>query len=334
MDRIDYAKNCVLARVYKKQMIEKSRIERMINAKDGDEVYKLLMETEFSKCMEDVNSVQDYKKMLNNEIRRIFMLGEELLLDDEILDLLRYKYEFHNMRVIAKSLVTEKDFSDLYFEIGSFNPKDIRDKLAAGQTIGLPENVVTVISEAIEAYEEDKNPQMIDFIVDHYYFKALINASNKIDSEIINEYVKAKIDFYNVTTFLRAKKHKIANQETLKLILASGGDVDIDKLKILGDGDADRIAELVNHGQKGKYLLKAISQMKDKGKLDSLDSLASEYLNYMCDEVKFEHFGPEPIFAYLLLKERQESLVRTILTAKLNGISKEVIRERLGDDIV
>ena len=87
MNRLDYAQNCVLARVYAKGMLDRARIDRMINAADAQEAFRLLLETEYSKSSENVKNVHNYDNLLGNKIQRIYRLGEELLLDEENLAL-------------------------------------------------------------------------------------------------------------------------------------------------------------------------------------------------------------------------------------------------------
>ena len=42
-------------------------------------------------------------------------------------------------------------------------------------------------------------------------------------------------------------------------------------------------------------------------------------------------FGPEPLFGYIVAKERENKLLRIIMVSKLNNIPPDRIRERLRD---
>lgn len=334
MNRLDYAQNCVLARVYAKGMLDRARIDRMINAADAQEAFRLLLETEYSKSSENVKDVHDYDNLLGNEIQRIYRLGEELLLDEEILKMIAYKYEFHNMRVIAKGLATGKNFEHLYLEVCSFRPKWVREQIENGHYSNLPQYVEETLKKAMEAYEMDKNPQAIDFSIDRDYFHNMVVTSQKIGVPMIEDYVKALVDFYNVSALVRAKKHGVANLQNLDAMLVAGGDIDINKLKKLMNAEVDRIIELVKFGAKGKFMVKGLEAYKETGSLEVFEDSRADYLDLISSETRYEHFGPEPIFAYLLQKERELSQVRIILISKLNGISAAEIRERLGDEYV
>lgn len=55
------------------------------------------------------------------------------------------------------------------------------------------------------------------------------------------------------------------------------------------------------------------------------------YLSRLNSNSKFITFGPEPIFYYLVAKEKEISKIRFILVGKLNNIPYFKIRKRLGD---
>ena len=51
-------------------------------------------------------------------------------------------------------------------------------------------------------------------------------------------------------------------------------------------------------------------------------------------ESKYVVFGPEPLFTYLVAKEREINAVRMIMVSKINNISSDKIRERLRETYV
>ena len=114
----------------------------------------------------------------------------------------------------------------------------------------------------------DKNPQAIDFSIDRDYFHNMVVTSQKIGVPMIEDYVKALVDFYNVSALVRAKKHGVANLQNLDAMLVAGGDIDINKLKKLMNAEVDRIIELVKFGAKGKFMVKGLEAYKETGSLE------------------------------------------------------------------
>lgn len=98
MDRLDYAQGVVMARVYEKRLLDKGKLEKMIDAKDANEAFKVLLDSEYSKSAEGVEGVNDYEILLKNETSRVFKLGNEMLQDKRILEILSLKYDYHNLK--------------------------------------------------------------------------------------------------------------------------------------------------------------------------------------------------------------------------------------------
>ena len=67
------------------------------------------------------------------------------------------------------------------------------------------------------------------------------------------------------------------------------------------------------------------------GRLSGLEKISQNYLMELNKNSKYIVFGPEPLFAYLVAKEREISAIRMIMVGKINNIESNKIRERLGD---
>jgi len=55
------------------------------------------------------------------------------------------------------------------------------------------------------------------------------------------------------------------------------------------------------------------------------------YIIELNKQSKYVHFGPEPIFSYIVAKETEIKVLRIIMVSKLNNIPPDRIRERLRD---
>lgn len=331
VDDTRYAHNCVVARVYGKRILDKARTDRMIDAKDAEEAFRLLLETDYAQSAQDVTDVYDYDTLLGNEIERIHKLAEELFLDEKIVQLHALKYGYHNLRVIAKELVTNENFEDLYIDVCSFDPKYIKEQAKAKSYMHMPDFVVEVLEKALEEFGKTKNPQTIDFTVDQAYFEHIKKLADQIDVPLISLYVRTEIDFYNVISLLRAQKHKVASLQVLDSLMVEGGDIDVKKLKDLVNAPVERLLDVVKYyGRKGQFMIEGIEHYRNTNSLEVLEDNRAEYLDEIGSDTNYQHFGPEPIFAYILAKEHELALVRVILISKLNHVPAEEIRERLG----
>ena len=108
MNRMDYGRSVVTVRVLEKRLLTKNRLERMIEAGSPDDVLKQLGETEYSHNMADIKDSRSYEKILRRETERVFSLVREMSNDSEIVDILSIKYDYHNLKVLLKSKLSER----------------------------------------------------------------------------------------------------------------------------------------------------------------------------------------------------------------------------------
>ncbi|MEG0250688.1 MAG: V-type ATP synthase subunit C [Peptostreptococcus sp.] len=330
MDRLDYAQGVVMARVYEKRLLDKGKLDKMIDAKDADESFKMLLDSEYSKSAEGVESVDDYELLLKNETSRVFGLGGEMLQDKRILEILSLKYDYHNLKTMVKAKVSGKNLEDLFIYSSENNPEKIRLQFESGHFTDTKSEFIKTLREAEEKYSDTSDPQMIDIVVDRAYFRHLRSIADSLEIELFSDYVSGSIDFYNVSSMLRAMKMG-KNTNFLNDILVEGGGISTGKLIELSRESFDRIATSLKSEKVGRALLDSAEQYKETGSLSVVDNEKDVYLRRLNSDSRFISFGPEPIFAYLVAKEKEISIVRLILVGKLNNIPSTKLRERLGD---
>ncbi len=330
MDRLDYAQGVVMARVYEKKLLDKGKLDKMIDAKDADEAFKILLDSEYTKSAEDVESVKDYELLLKNETARVFSLGAEMLHDKRILEILSLKYDYHNLKTMVKAKVSGKNLEDLFIYSSENNPEKIRLQFESGQFTDTKSEFIKALRNAEEKYNENSDPQMIDVVIDRAYFKHLKEIADSLGIELFSDYVAASIDFFNVSSMLRAMRMG-KSQNFLEEVLVEGGGISVGKLINLSREEFDRLATALKSEKIGSALVDSVEPYKESGSFSVVDNEKDIYLRKLNSDSRFISFGPEPIFAYLVAKEKEISVVRLILVGKLNNIPSTKLRERLGD---
>lgn len=332
MDRLDYAQGVVMARVYEKKLLDRARLDKMIDAKDADEAFKILMDTDYAKSADGVRGVGDYELLLKNETARAFKAGSEMLGGDKrILEILSLKYDYHNLKTMVKAKVSGKDMDDLFIYSSDNRPDKIKLQFESGHFTDTKSEFANALREAEAKYTDTLDPQMIDIVMDRAYYSHLYSIAKSLDIDLFNDYVGASIDFYNISSMLRAvKMGKSTN--FLNEILVDGGGISVNKLISLSREEFDRLALTIKSEKIGRTLVECIDDYKASGcSLTVVDSMKDVYLSRLNSDSRFIPFGPEPIFAYLVAKEKEISMIRLILVGKLNKISSAKLRERLGD---
>ena len=327
MDRMDYGQSVVTIRILEKRLLTRNRLERMIEAQTPEEVLKLLGETEYSQDMADIHGSQDYEIILKRETERVFSIVRNMIKNTGIVDILSLKYDYHNLKVLLKSKITGKDFSSLLMQAGTIDASKFKVKFES-QSNDLPQEIMEAIDEVQKDFEENHNPQRIDIIVDKHYFRNLSRLAKEIDVKVITDYVEGLIDFQNMITLFRVQKQK-RDARFLETVIFEGGTISKNKIVASINDNTDTILNKFKKEKLGTYLVKGLEAFSETKRLSELEKISDNYLMELNKESKYVVFGPEPLFTYLVAKEREINAVRMIMVSKINNISSDKIRERL-----
>lgn len=327
MDRMDYGQSVVTIRILEKRLLTRNRLERMIEAQTPEEVLKLLGETEYSQDMADIHGSHDYEIILKRETERVFSIVRNMIKNTGIVDVLSLKYDYHNLKVLLKSKITGKDFSSLLMQAGTIDASKFKVKFET-QSNDLPQEIIEAIDEVQKDFEENHNPQRIDIIVDKHYFRNLSRLAKEIDVKVITDYVEGLIDFQNMITLFRVQKQK-RDARFLETVIFEGGTISKNKIVASINDNTDTILNKFKKEKLGTYLVKGLEAFSETKRLSELEKISDNYLMELNKESKYVVFGPEPLFTYLVAKEREINAVRMIMVSKINNISSDKIRERL-----
>ena len=204
----------------------------------------------------------------------------------------------------------------------------LRQAVETKSSSDLDNDYLISIREAADSYEEYKNSQAVDIILDRRYFTHLRHLAESLDDAKILDLVTFYIDLNNLSTLTRAIRQK-RTRNFLTTILSSSGTIPKDQLVQIG---ADN---LVNAGKKlaeTKYKNIILASINDETKELSPEKIDLETDNAFINRIKdakLEVFGPLPMIAYLYAKENEVKNLRLILVGKENDLSVESIRERM-----
>lgn len=330
MDRMDFIQGVTRTRVLETRLLSGTRLDRIIEARDIREIFKILNETEYSNAVSAVNRDDEYEKILSSELKRVYKLMREVSKDPVVVDLMALKYDYHNLKVMLKEEKFNKDLSDLYSPIGTLDMKKLKTEFADDNLKEIQPQFREAIEEVLEDLAVNLDPQRIDIIMDKYYFNHFYKMASDTKIDLFVEYVKDMIDFINIKSIIRLRNQGKDIRFSQDVILENGN---IDKETILATLN-DSIDNMVNKFRNSKIsfgLLKGLESYKNTNRLSDLEKYMDDYLMDLNKPSKSIHFGPEPIFSYIVAKEAEIKTLRIIMVAKLNNLSPDVIRERVRD---
>lgn len=330
MDRMDYVQSVTRTRVLETRLLSRARIERMVDAKDMEEVFKILGETEYSNVMAGINRAEDYEKILSSELKRVYELMYEMSKDKIVVDLMALKYDYHNLKVLVKEKILNQDFSDMYTPISTTDFNQLKVNYLSGNLKEIEPRFREALEAAEKDYDENQDPQRIDILLDRFYFNHLYDLALETDIPLFKKYVKDLIDFTNIKTLIRVKKQK-KDMKFLEEVLIQNGNISKEELVLSLNDPIEVITHKYRNYDISPEMKKGLEIYQNTGRLSELEKLMDNYLMELNKPSKYIHFGPEPLFSYIVAKETEIKVLRIIMVSKINRLSPEEIRERLRD---
>jgi V/A-type H+-transporting ATPase subunit C len=330
MDIMQFSQVIPRIRVYETKLLYKSKIDRMIDSNSANESLKVLQETEYANVMTNVKRAEDYEIILSEELNRLFNMMYEISPQKSLIDLMSIKYDYSNIKVILKGMFLKIDLSYLLVNVGTIDAMTLKALVENNEIRDLAPIMREAIEETILKFEEEKDPQMIDIILDKYMFKHLIQIKNEINDTFVEKYVTALIDSTNIKSLLRVKKQN-KGREFFGSVIIEGGSIDKDKLLSMLNDAVENIINKLAYTNYADFVRTGIEYYTKTNSVSMLEKLVDNYIMSMMKDAKIIPFGVEPIVAYVYAKETEIKIIRIIMVGKLNNIAAEVIRERLRD---
>lgn len=330
MNSMEFTQVIPRLRVLETRLLDKAKIDRMIDGDSANEALKVLQESEYANVMTGVKRAEDYEIILSKELKRVYELMYDASPSKALIDLMSIKYDYHNIKVLLKGMFLQKDFSEMLISVGKIDIHTLKQSINNNSLGELPKVMKEAIEKAKETFEANKDPQEIDIILDNAMFAEMKDIAKELNDMFVDKYVKALIDLTNIKTLLRVKKQN-KNRDFLQEVIITGGAIDKDTIVGFLNDAPENISNKLSFTDYSELIRFGIEDYTKTGSASLLEKLIDNYIMNMMKEAKFIPFGVEPVLAYIYAKETEIKVVRIIMVGKLNNISGEVIRERLRD---
>jgi V/A-type H+-transporting ATPase subunit C len=319
-----YAFETAKVRALETQMLSAATLLDMANAENFDQAVDLLTASEYdlphgSKNFADVENVL---RLRRSAVRELF---EGLMIDKPIVELFRTRDDFANLRLALRRTLTEKPLGTDYSSDGNVSP-EIFEEVFEQENYELPPYYMQrAIEQAVLAYYQDKDIRRIDYTIDRFQAQYNLVAARRLKSLFLLGLFRIQIDLTNIRTMLRLK---FTESEYQKVFL-EGGYVKFDRLKHGLELGYESVGQsffvtpyyqLIETGT--DYLATDKSFLKLEGQCE-------DYLTGFLKTTTQITAGPQPIIAYLLMKENEIRTIRLILTAKKNSLDTKLILDRI-----
>jgi len=320
----DYLQLSAYVRARETKLLNKERIERMLEAPTTADALKVLEECGWG----DVSSLsqEDFETRLGTFLNEQISDIEEMLPDKRILEVVRLKYDYHNIKVLIKSEAVGELPDRLMSRLANIEPELLKAAYLQRDYRSLPQSIADSITEAAEILGRTGDPQLMDFALDKRYSAEALRLADEIGSEFLKGYIRLFIDCANLRALVRASRLG-KDAEFLMRALIEGGNVSPDEL-VLGVGSEERLSSLFASSVLGEAANAGAEAIKG-GRLTNFERLTDNALKEYLSGAKFISFGEAPVVAYLFSLESEISTIRIIITGRRSGLSPADIRRYL-----
>lgn len=307
-------------------MISRGTFLDMANSENLGGAVELLGGSDYS-MLSSAAGIGEMEQMLLDkraEVRNLFI---ELMIDEDLVELLRARHDFANMRLAIRRVVTERPIGLDYSDFGSVPAAEFEEIFEQENYGRFPEYLQEAVEEAVLGYYSDKDIRRIDYAIDRYESQYRIKKAVELKSEFLLSLFRTRVDLTNIRTMMRLK---LADRDDKGLFL-SGGFVDVDRfVHGLGVG-YEALAPLFFATPYHDVVEGGVSYLVAEESFLRLERLCEEHTNGFLRSTQPLAAGPQPVIAYFLLKENEIKSLRMVLTCKNNGLDTRLVIDRLGE---
>jgi len=339
-----YTFQTAVVRALETQMLSRATLLDMANAESFEAAADLLVASEYAMPhIKDFVQMEDILQLRRAAVRELFA---DLMIDEPIVELFRTRDDFANMRLAIRRTLTEKPLGTDYSNDGNV-PAELFEEVFEQENYGLlPDYMREAIEQAVLAYYQNRDPALreqkdirqIDYAIDSVQAEYNLQKARQLKNVFLLGLFRIQIDLTNIRTMLRLKytesqsRTKTAGAEAFLVrdnVFLKGGYIERQRLKDGPGIDYEAMGSLFFATPYWRVVETGANYLiSDKSFLKAEQQCAEFLTGYLMTTIRITA-GPQPIIAYLLMKENEIRNVRLILTAKKNALNTKLILDRV-----
>ena len=308
-------------------LLSQERLDRMAAAPDFAEAAKILAECGYP----------ELDGMSDAELEAVFAARREAVLSDmeklcpepALVEAGRLRFDYHNAKVMVKAEAVGTG-EELLSVSGRVSPEKLQEAYRQDDWRFVPGALAAAIREARSTLARTSNPQLTDMGLDKAYYAELMSMTADLSSDFYTRYVRLCIDFANLRSAVRCLRGRM-DEGVLREALIEGGNVPAAQIarRVYGEGVAavftgGTLAEAAELGENAV----------EGGVLTPFERACENGLTRFLGEAKRVSIGMEAVVAYIAMLEGEIVAARMVLMGKRDGVSPDILRERLRDSYV
>jgi V/A-type H+-transporting ATPase subunit C len=333
--RDEYARPIGIVRALEAKLLKSEKLRDMEEARTVSDSISCLDGTPYERTFSGLKEAMEFEEAYERILSEDYRLIEELLVEKSLLNLMRMRYDFRNLKILLRHKLSgeEQPHPQSFSALGTIPPDKLLAviKLPIGELIEeLPEGYREGVRTALNIYELSKEPNNIDFTLNRTMFDLLLSSLPETsDYNFFRDLFAIEIDEANIMTLLR-KKVSVGEEEVkekfIERAFIPGGTIKKgDMVKLMKEG-FPQSSKTISQTPYYNFIGKGLLYFDKTGSLFYLEKLFKDYINgFVKENSMLKNLDPEPIMAYLMAKENEVGYIRLILVAKAKNVPKEKI---------
>ncbi len=313
-------------RVLETRMVTRATLLDMANAENFAAAMELLSGSDYA-FPAGMQSFSEFEKMLMDRRREVRQIFAELMEDEPLVELLRARDDYSNLRMAVRRIVTERPIGVDYSDQGSV-PAELFEEIFEQENYSrFPEYLQDAVEAAVMGYYEAKDIRRIDYEIDKAQAAYKLRRAIDVACPFLMSLFRIQIDLNNIRTLLRLK----AAERDERNLFVPDGFVEIGKFIHALEVGYEAVSPLFFATPYYEVVEGGIAYFTAHQSFLRLERLCEEYMAGFLRTTLSLASGHQPVIAWLLLKEQEIRTIRMIMTAKHNGMDSRLILDRLGE---
>jgi V/A-type H+-transporting ATPase subunit C len=188
-----------------------------------------------------------------------------------------------------------------------------------------PDYVAEAAERAVLAYYQNKDIRRIDYAIDQLQAEYNLKKARRLKSIFLLGLFRIQIDLTNIRTLLRLKFTESEQRD----VFLKGGYLELERLRHGLELGYEALGPLFFVTPYCRVVEAGANYLMSNKSFLKVEQQCEEHLTGFLKSTIQITTGPQPIIAYLLMKENEIRNVRLILTAKKNFLDTKLILDRI-----
>ena len=315
------------------RLLDASFLSRLMESPTLDDALKALAETPYSQWLGRAAEA-GFDKVIDDEMLATCRELGQFVPDSALLTLYRMPYDYHNVKVVLKSLFKvrggdpEGRRHELLSPLGAVDPAELGAALEAEEYAHLPYGLGHLIPQCWLLWDQTKNAQGVELLLDRHLYASMLAVAETLKMPDITEWVRHKIDAENLRSAVRLQRMGVDPAGGLAFFHPGGTIRPDDVARLLGE-PPETWGKLLSHTGIGAALDVLQDRSDLRSTLSDVSKALDEYLIRGLEGARYSMDAPANVLLYLLTKEAEARNLRIVLVCVASGLNREFARRLL-----